>query len=318
MDVAAYQFGIYPRSEEVVAATRALERGRVSASEVDAAYRSDADDFVAAQRAAGLDLFSDGLLRWQDLFRPMVSLSGGMDARTLVRWFDNNTFFRAPEVTGDLTLSAAVPREMDDDAGLPEPRMATLPSPYLFSRAAQTTDDRNALMLDLTREILRPVAEALVGRGYQLLHLVEPWLPYHGIDAGEWGDVEKAMLELREATRGATLVLHASFGDAGPYVDRLRALPVDALGIDFVDTDLDELGTAWDIGCVAGILDGRRSPIEDADGAASFAERIAETLQPSSLFITSSCELEFLPRDVARQKVLRLGEISALAKERLS
>src|SRR6187401_2483534 len=75
MDVAAYQFGIYPRSEAVVAATRALERGRADEGQVEAAYRADRDAFVAAQRDAGLDFISDGLLRWQDLFRPLVHLS---------------------------------------------------------------------------------------------------------------------------------------------------------------------------------------------------------------------------------------------------
>ena len=95
--VAAYQPGIYPRSEEVVSATRGVERGRTSAEEVAAAFRDELADLVAAQRQAHLDLYSDGLLRWQDVFRPLVELSPGMDARTLVRRFDNNGFFRAPE-----------------------------------------------------------------------------------------------------------------------------------------------------------------------------------------------------------------------------
>src|SRR5438552_18210238 len=164
--VGAYQHGIYPRSEDVVAATRGLERGRTTPDEVEAAYRADLDDFVEVQRDAGMDFFSDGLLRWQDLFRPLVGLSGGLDARTLVRWFDNNSFFRAPEVTGDLTVTAPLPAVMAGDEDLPEPRMATLPSPYLFSRAAQSDDDRDALMMSLTREVLRPVCEALARRGY--------------------------------------------------------------------------------------------------------------------------------------------------------
>jgi 5-methyltetrahydropteroyltriglutamate--homocysteine methyltransferase len=287
-------------------------------AEVAAAYRADREAFVATQQDAGLDFVSDGLLRWQDLFRPLVSLSGGMDARTLVRWFDNNTFFRAPEVTGDLTVTAPVPAEMDDDADLPGPKLATLPSPFLFSRAAQTDGDRNALMMDLTREVLRPVSAALVERGYALLHLQEPWLPYHGIEAGDWAAFETAMAEMREATAGATLVLHCSFGDAGPHIDRLRRLPVDALGVDLVDTDLDDLGTGWSMGCAAGIMDGRRSPIEDTEGAASLTLRLAETLNPPRLFLTSSCELEFLPRDVAARKVLRLGEIAGVVKGKLS
>jgi 5-methyltetrahydropteroyltriglutamate--homocysteine methyltransferase len=294
-----------------------LERGRTTADEVEAAYRSDLDDFIALEREAGLDYFSNGLLRWQDIFRPLVELSGGMDARTLVRWFDTNSFFRAPEVTGDLTIGGAVPRDMEDDANVPEPRVATLPSPYLLSRAAHAGDDRNGLMIELSREVLRPVAEALVGRGYRLIHLEEPWLPYYGIDSGDWADVEKAILELREATQGATLVLHAYLGDVGPHVDRLRRLPVDAVGVDFVETDVDELGSNWEVGIVAGLLDGRRSPVEPAGQVAEFAQRVVEALEPPALYLSSNSELELLPRDVARRKVLRLGEVSALVKERL-
>jgi methionine synthase II (cobalamin-independent) len=33
------------------------------------------------------------------------------------------------------------------------------------------------------------------------------------------------------------------------------------------------------------------------------------------LYLSSNCELEFLPRDVARQKVLRLGEAAVRTKE---
>jgi 5-methyltetrahydropteroyltriglutamate--homocysteine methyltransferase len=272
--VAAYQHGIYPRSEDVVAATRGLERGRTSPEDVEAAFASDLRDFVAAQQEAGLDYVSDGLLRWQDLFRPLVGLSGGMEARTLVRWFDNNSFFRAPEVRGALALDRQVPGEIQDQEAVPGPRVATLPSPYLFSRAAAGTENRNGLMMDLTRELLRPVAEALVERGFDVVHLEEPWMAYAGIEAGDWGEVEKAMLELREATEGATLVLHVYFGDVGPHVERLRRLPVDAIGVD-------------------------------------------ETLQPPALYLSSNSELELLPRDIARRKVLRLGEVSALVKERL-
>jgi len=315
--VEAYQHGIYPRSEEVVAATRGLERGRTSPDDVAKAFRSDRADFVQAQQEAGLDYLSDGLLRWQDLFRPLVTLSGGLDARTLVRWFNNNSFFRAPEVTGDLSVTGAVPAEMEEDGDLPAPKAATLPSPYLFSRAAHSDDDRNVLMMDLAREILRPVTEGLVRRGYKVIHLQEPWLPYFGMDSGDWDHLEKALQEIAEVAEGATVVFHTYFGDAGPYVDRLRQLPVDVVGIDFVETDLDELGANWETGLLAGVLDGRASPIESVEGTVAFARRIAETLNPPALLLSSNCELEFLPRDLARRKVLRLGEVSAGVKEAL-
>ena len=318
--IAAYQHGIYPRSEGVVAATRGLERGRTSMEEVDQAFRDDRQDFIAIQREAKLDYFSDGLLRWQDIFRPLVEASGGLDARTLIRWFDNNSFFRAPEVTGDLNLSASLPAAFQDDDDLPVPRVATLPSPFLFSRAAQTHGDRNALMMDLTREILRPVAESLAGRGYEVIHMQEPWLPYFGLEPADWDDFEKALMEIRDgiSSSSSSLVLHTYFGDVGPYVERLRRLPVDALGIDFVETDLDELGGTWDTGLLAGILDGRSSPIESTDGTVEFLRRVAEAISPPLLYLSSNCELEYLPRDIAREKVARVGEISERLKEKLA
>lgn len=316
--VAAYQHGIYPRSEAVVAATRGLERGRTTLEEVDQAYRADLAELTEVQRRAGLDYLSDGLLRWQDIFRPFVGLSGGMDARTLVRWFDNNSFFRAPEVTGDIALASPLPPELEVGRDLQGPRVATLPSPYLFSRAAQTGLDRNALMMDLTREVLRPVVEALAVRGWQVIHLAEPWLAYHGMEPADWDDFEKALQELRDGAGDLTLVLHTYFGDVGSFVDRLRRLPVDAVGVDFTETDLDELGSNWEVGILAGVLDGRSSPLESAEGTASFVERVAQTLQPPALFLSSNCELEFLPADLARRKVVRLGEVSALVKERLA
>jgi 5-methyltetrahydropteroyltriglutamate--homocysteine methyltransferase len=315
MQIAAYQHGIYPRSERVVAATRGIERGRTSPDEVAAAYAADTGEFVEIQREARLDFYSDGLLRWQDLFRPLVQLSAGMDARALVRWFNNNSFFRAPEVTGDLTLTGPIPAEMADDGDLPEPKMATLPSPFLFSRATSSDEDRDALMMTLTREVLSPVAAGLAAHGYRLIHLQEPWLVYFGMDPAGWDDFAKAVEELRDATEGLTLVLHTYFGDAGPYAERLRSLPVDAVGVDFVETDLDELGTGWETGLVAGVLDGRRSPVESAYGTAAFVRRVADALEPSALFVSSNCELELLPRDLARRKVLRLGEVSARLKE---
>ena len=311
LPISAYQHGTYPRSEDVVAATRGLERGRTGPGEVADAFRRDLEDFVAVQRDAGLDLYSDGLLRWQDLFRPLVDATPGLEARTLVRWFDNNSFFRAPEPSGDLALVQPLPEVYLDDDSVPAPRVATLPSPYLFSRAAQHAGDRNALMMDLTREILAPVGRALVERSYEVIHLQEPWLAYFGIENEDWADFEKALTEIRESLpEGVALVLHVYFGDARPHLDRLRRMPVHALGVDLVETDPDSLGSGWDIGLLTGALDGRSSLMEDPSEVAAFLRRIAEQVQPPALYVSSNSDLELLPRDLAAQKVRTLGAVA--------
>jgi 5-methyltetrahydropteroyltriglutamate--homocysteine methyltransferase len=314
--VSAYQHGIYPRSESVVEATRDLERGRTAADRVEEAFRRDRDEYLDLQRKAGLDLLSDGLLRWQDLFRPLVESSEGLEAQVLVRWFDNNSFFRAPAVRDKPTLRDAAP--WIEENGIPEPRVATLPSPYLFSRAAQSDQDRDALMLDLARDVIAPAAGRLVASGAALVHLEEPWLPYFGIEDASWDAFEQALGPIREATEDAVLVLHLYYGDAAPYADRVRRLPVDAVGIDFTVTDPKDLPAPLETGLVAGVLDGRRSVVEDPGPAADFAAEVVERLQPSSLHLSSGSDLELLGEQVARKKVEVLGEIASRLREKLS
>ena len=318
--VLAYQHGIYPRSEGVVAATRDLERGRTTDDAVAEAFGQDEAAFVEVQRKAGLDLFSDGLLRWHDIFRPLVHASEGMSARSLVRWFDNNSFFRAPELEGAVAPidGGAVPLAIAPD--VPAPRVATLPSPYLFSRAAHVAPDRDrdTLIGELTAALLTPVATEAIDRGAEVIHLQEPWLPYFGIDDGSWPAFEQALSSLHDAAAGrASVILHLPFGDVGPYAERLRRLPVDAVGIDFVETDLDALGTGWDTGVLAGCIDGRRSLVESPEEVAAFVEKVAGAMEPSTLYLSSTCELEVLGTAVAERKVLALGEAAAIVREDL-
>jgi 5-methyltetrahydropteroyltriglutamate--homocysteine methyltransferase len=302
-----------------VAATRGLERGRTSPDEVTDAVKRDRVGLIEAQQEAGLDFFSDGLLRWQDIFRPLVEATHGMEARTLVRWFNNNSFFRAPEPGDELRLTTELPSVYDEIDDIPEPRVATLPSPFLFSRAAQTTRDRDQLLVEIATSILAPVAKALAGRGFKVIHLQEPWAVYFGIEDETWNPFEKGLAAIKEAIGGAAdLVLHTYFADSAPIIDRLKNLPVDAIGVDLVETDPEALGSGWQTGVLAGCLDGRRSVTEPVDSTVDFVRRLADTTGAPRVYVSSNCELEFLPKDVARQKILRLGEITRRLKEQTS
>ncbi|HEV3473762.1 MAG TPA: hypothetical protein VG602_00090 [Actinomycetota bacterium] len=313
--IQAYQHGIFPRSENVVRATRDVERGRTSLDQVDAAFEEDRQSFLTLQREAGLDFVSDGLLRWQDLFRPLVDAAEGLDARVLVRWFDNNAFFRAPELQGSPAWRELPAWVLSD--GIPEPRVATLPSPYLFSRAARWDGDRDDLMLTLSREVLGPAVRDLVAARYGLIHLEEPWLTYFGIEDESWKGFEESLASIREAAGDVTLVLHTYYGDAAPHADRLRRLPVDAIGIDFDETEAEELPAPWEAGLVAGVFDGRRSLTEAAGDVSDFVAEVAERLQPTALFVSSGSDLELSGPQVAPNKVRALGRAAAMLRESL-
>jgi 5-methyltetrahydropteroyltriglutamate--homocysteine methyltransferase len=311
--VTAYQHGIYPRSERVVQATRDAERGRTTEVQVDRAFRDDREAYLDVQRRATLHVVSDGLLRWQDLFRPLVEGSDGLEARVLLRWFDNNSFFRAPDVTGEPTLTSLPSWVVED--GIPDPRVATLPSPYLFSRAARGSGDPDRRMDALARGVLAPAARDLAVAGHGLVHLEEPWLGFSGIEDRSWAPFEAALGTIREAAGDASVVLHVYYGDAAPHAARLTTLPVDAVGVDFSETDLEALPAPWPMGLVAGVVDGRRSVIESPDEVAAFVRRARDRLEPGTLFLSSGSDLELLGPDVARRKVEVLGEAARRLRE---
>ena len=317
MVILAYQHGVYPRSESLVAATRDLDRGRTTEEAVAARFDEDLQEFVEVQKTAGLAFYSDGLLRWPDLFRPLVRACRGLQIGALTRWFDNNTFFRAPEARGDITFDGALPLEFGAAPAVPSPRVATLPSPYLLSRVAVFEGSRNQLMVELSRNLIRPLAERLVQEGYGLIQMQEPWIAFHGIDVHDWRALEESVGAVTEGL-AATTVFHTYFGNGAPFAERLRELPVDAIGFDCIETDVDDLGSNWDRGILLGCIDGRRSLVEPVGSLTALVERVAERLQPGRLFLSSASDLELLPRELARRKVLLLGEAAACLRERLS
>ena len=85
-------------------ATRDLDRGRTTQEAVDEQVARDQAALVSLQQEAGLDLLADGMLRWQDIFRPFVQAGEGLDTGALTRFLDTNTFYRAP------SASTATPR----------------------------------------------------------------------------------------------------------------------------------------------------------------------------------------------------------------
>ena len=132
MALKAFAPGIYPRSGALVQATRDLDRGRTSQEQVDEQAERDFRELVAVQRAAGLDLLSDGLLGWQDLFRPLAEVADGLDTRPLTRFLDTNTFYRGVLVEGEPGLASPLPAP-DLPAG---EWLGTLPSPLAFAHAS--------------------------------------------------------------------------------------------------------------------------------------------------------------------------------------
>jgi 5-methyltetrahydropteroyltriglutamate--homocysteine methyltransferase len=251
------------------------------------------------QEQAGLDLVSDGMLRWQDHFRLLAEAADGLDARPLTRFLDTNTFYRALLVEGEPRLRAPLPAP-DLPAGH---WLATLPSPYALSRAA----DGRAAAKALAATVLAPQIEAWSNAGCALVVLSEPFLARTG-DAGE------ALAALAELPASVPLALQLVFGDASRVLDDLADAPVSAVGVDFYSTSLEAVPEDYPREVFAGVVDARSSALEDVGEIGRFAEQLEER-NPAGIALVPNGDLQFVPEAIARQKLACLGRARAARAE---
>jgi 5-methyltetrahydropteroyltriglutamate--homocysteine methyltransferase len=288
----AFVTGIYPRSEQLVQATRDLDRGRTTEEAVDEQVERDLAELVSVQQAAGLDLLSDGMLGWQDLFRPLLEATDGLETGALTRFLDTNTFYRAPHAT---TAMPKLTGPLDERylPPVPGPKVVTLPSPYALSEGTGVPATA------IAENVLKPVIESLDA---ELVVLSEPFF------GREQGSPDVLAEPLQKLAGGPKLALQLTFCNARePLQNGLAELPVDAIGIDFYATHLVDVPKGFGKLLLAGIVDARSSALEDPRELADFAERLRNDREVEHVALVPNGDLQFVSERIAREKLQRLG-----------
>ena len=305
-EIKAYAPGIYARSEELVQATRDLDRGRTTEEAVEEQREADLRTFLDTQREAGLDYLSDGLLNWQDIFRPFDEAARGLEPGPLTRFLNTNTFYRAPVVTGEtprLVEALGEPYFRIED--LPRGRwVATLPSPHALALSAAGELEPWAV----AEGVLGPQIRWLAGNGCAMVVLQETALFGGGID------IYPLSAALDALQSPLPVALQLPFGDSGDVLGELVELDVEAIGIDFYATDLEALPRPFPKTLLAGVVDARNSLLEEPEEMAEFGRQLLEELD-SELHLVPNGDLQFVPEKIARQKVVRLGKAARILKE---
>ena len=88
-----------PGGQTLRRAIASFDRGRITAEELAAAADGVTVEVIGEQERAGIDVITDGQIRWQD---PVTYIAGslkGYEIGGLIRYFDTNTFYRQPEAT---------------------------------------------------------------------------------------------------------------------------------------------------------------------------------------------------------------------------
>ena len=303
--------GIHPRSERLIKTFRAYSRKKIGFDELSKVLERESREIIKLQLDLNYRYVIDGMLRWHDLLRPLAEKLDGVEVDGLSRWFDNNLFYKKPVIVGEVKRTNKILKEYVYPSEVPDRRFKlVLPDPFTFTSLSELGKRRfDDVLFDVSKAMNEEIREMEVEMGLGQVQLSAPSLVWRKLDEDS---LELAKDAVDECLKGvsAEKMIHLPFGDALNSFPQILDARVDVIGFDMTSTKLKELREyRIDRGVGLGFVDGRNSLIEDVEFVRRRVEDYLEANEPEMIYITPSCDLEYLPRSVADEKVRLLKKI---------
>jgi len=306
--ISSYTFGIYPRSEELIEATRK------NTENLDSLSQKETDEYINAQKNANLGFVSDPLLKWDDIFRPFSSLTS-VNLSSLNRIYEMNTFYRILSFDGSDFTDGGNIVQSNLDSSLPKNKTVAIPEPFTFAElhTSKKFKKKDDFIINLAK-MLRVEIDSLVESGFELIQLLGPSIAYNNeVDFGLVSDALKILTNGLEAKT----ILHTHFGDVSKKIESLLDLPVSGLGFDITTTPASsiEKHSFSDKLLTVGIINSFNTAIEKSEECIKQVDKINAETNPKESYVSTNFDLEYVPKEFAMNKISVLGEIARGAKD---
>ena len=300
-----------PRPPKLRSAIARFDRGEIAADELRRVEDEVTAEVIQEQAQAGLDIITDGQIRWEDDQTYFARRMDGFSISGLIRYFDTNTYYRQPVVEGPVRWSASGGVGGDYEFAAiqsPVPVKAAVTGPYTLAvlSANHHYGSLRDLVLALANELRNEVL-ALERAGAPVIQVNEPAILQHKED---FPLVRQALEAMMDGVK-AEAHLYTWFGDVGGLYPQILELPFAAIGLDFVKGPAN-----WDV--IAGqpftkklglgIIDARNTMLESVEEIVGAARRASAIVSPDMTYVNPSCGLEYVPREVAQAKLARMVE----------
>ena len=306
--ISSYTFGIYPRSEELIEATRK------NTENLDSLSQKETEEYITAQKNANLGFVSDPLLKWDDIFRPFSSLTS-VNLSSLNRIYEMNTFYRILSFDGSDFTDGGNIVQSNLDSSLPKNKTVAIPEPFTFAElhTSKKFKKKDDFIINLAK-MLRPEIDYLVESGFEIIQLLAPSIAYNKeVDFGLVSDGLKILTDGLEAKT----VLHTYFGDVSTKIESLLDLPVSGLGFDITTTPTSsiEKHSFSDKILTVGVINSFNTAIEKPQECINQVDEINAKTKPKESYVSNNFDLEYVPKEFAMNKISVLGEIARGAKD---
>ena len=299
-----------PRPARLRNAINRLDRGDITEEELRRVEDEVTAEVLQEQIEAGLDLVTDGQVRWDDEQTYLMRRLAGVSITGLIRWFDTNMYYRQPSIDG--AVAWREPITVRDYAFAADhsskPVKAVLTGPYTLARLS--IDNHYGSIQGATMalaEALNREALALEKAGATLIQFNEPAITQHKED---FPDFSVACRRLVEGLKAET-ALYTYFGDIDGMYPKVLELPFVVIGLDFVMGPRNEAllhRSPFTKKLGLGIVDARNTRLEAPEQIAQRIRALGDSVAPEDIHVSPNTGLEFLPREVAQEKLRRLAQ----------
>ena len=306
--ISSYTFGIYPRSEELIEATRK------NTENLDSLFQSETEGYISAQKNANLGFVSDPLLKWDDIFRPFSNLSE-VTPTALNRIYEMNTFYRVLSFDGSAFTDGGNTVKSNLDSSLPKNKTVAIPEPFTFAELHTSNEFKRKedFVINLAK-MLRVEIDSLVESGFEVIQLLAPSIAYN--KEVDFGVVSDALKIITDGLKAKT-ILHIYFGDVSKKIESLLDLPVSGLGFDITTTPASsiEKHSFSNKSLTIGIINSFNTAIEKPQECIKQVDEINAQTKPKESYVSNNFDLEYVPKEFAMNKISVLGEIARGAKD---
>ncbi len=318
-----YLTGSFGQSPDLYKARNEEKRGRGTSETVLKQAKEDTQKIINLQKEVGLNFIIDPMFKFFYLFQPFAEQVDGVKVGSQENWFNNNVFYRKPQIQKPLNLQTSFTEKYLHLDQLPTDgtAMVILPSPYtllVLSDVSGYSSQKEAVTN--LAEILHAEAQHLVSRGIGRIQYDEPAIVVKQSLkslAQEDLDLLQRGIEICGKIEGATTSLHTYFGDAGPIIPYLTSLPVDCIGIDGTETSLNDIVKHDYSGkeLALGLIDARTTSLENPIEIVEQLKIIAEKTNPQKLWLTPNAGTEYRKFTPSLQKLDLLKQARLMLHE---
>lgn len=271
------------------------------------------EDVIRQQIEIGLDIVTDGLIRWDDPLRVIVRNITGVEVSGLIRYFDTNTFYRQPII--ESRLEFIKPILINDFQFAQEhsskPVKVVLPGPYTIAKLSRNRFYREfkQLAFDLAH-LLHKEALALEEAGCKYIQFDEPALLQFKQELPLFMQVYEILTaQLSKAEK----TVQFNFGTIEGIYPKILNLNVERIGIELTPGHKN-----WDViksaqftkKLMAGIVNARNTKMESEAELVKLLHQLGESVNLDNTWLSTSHSLEFLPRSNARKKLELLTSVA--------